>query len=301
MRIQNEYLQVEIAAMGAELMSIYDREHETELLWNGDPNYWKRRSPILFPNVGKTYGNVMHIGGKTYPTSQHGFARDMEFTLESSDETMACFLLVSNEETLKRYPFPFELRICYELQHKGLQVKWLVTNTGNEQMAFTIGGHPAFCFAPGETKEDYCLRFPGLTQLEYLLLDPASGTARPDAKQVLPLENGILPLSDELFANDALILDGGQIDEVSLCRKDRTEHGMERVTISCPGFPNFGIWSVKDAGFVCLEPWAGRCDNCGFEDELALKSNVNLLSPGKTFAKSYDIILPIPLFSEEDD
>ena len=51
MILTNEYLRVEIAALGAELMSIYDRSAGTELLWNGDATYWKRRSPILFPNV----------------------------------------------------------------------------------------------------------------------------------------------------------------------------------------------------------------------------------------------------------
>ena len=299
MRLCNEYLQVEIAAMGAELMSIYDRKHETELLWNGDATYWKRRSPILFPNVGKTYGNVMRINGKSYPTSQHGFARDMEFTLESSDETSACFLLASNEETLKRYPFPFELRIRYELHGDDLDVIWLVTNTGTEKMAFTIGGHPAFCFAnPGETKEDYSLYFPGINQLEYLPLDPASGTALPDAKKVLHLKDGMLPLTDELFANDALILDDSQVDQVWLCHAD----GTKRVGMACPGFPNYGVWSVKGAGFVCLEPWAGRCDNCGFDADISIKPNVNLLSPGKTFARKYTIMSSYPpLFSEEDD
>lgn len=288
MRIRNEYMQVEIAAAGAELTSVYDLKRDQELLWNGDPAYWKRRSPILFPNVGKTYANVMRIGGKTYPTSQHGFARDMDFTLESSDETSACFLLTSNADTLARYPYPFELRIRYELQDDSLIVSWLVTNPGEEEMAFTIGGHPAFCFDANECKTDYCLRFPGLEQLEYLLLDPASGTARPDAKEVLPLKDGILPLTDELFANDALILDDGQVEEVWLCRRD----GTPRVGMKCPGFPNYGVWSVQGAGFVCLEPWAGRCDNCGFEDELSAKPNVNLLAPGKTFEKSYSILLP---------
>lgn len=288
MRIRNEYMQVEIAAAGAELTSVYDLKRDQELLWNGDPAYWKRRSPILFPNVGKTYANVMRIGGKTYPTSQHGFARDMDFTLESSDETSACFLLTSNADTLARYPYPFELRIRYELQDDSLIVSWLVTNPGEEEMAFTIGGHPAFCFDANECKTDYCLRFPGLEQLEYLMLDPASGTARPDAKEVLPLKDGILPLTDELFANDALTLDDGQVEEVWLCRRD----GTPRVGMKCPGFPNYGVWSVQGAGFVCLEPWAGRCDNCGFEDELSAKPNVNLLAPGKTFEKSYSILLP---------
>ena len=69
MTLTNEYLRVEIADLGAELMSIYDRSADTELLWNGDPTYWKRRSPILFPNVGKTWQNVMRIDGAVYRIS----------------------------------------------------------------------------------------------------------------------------------------------------------------------------------------------------------------------------------------
>ena len=289
MLLQNPFMRVEIAPMGAELMRITDLERNDELLWNGDPAYWKRRSPILFPNVGKTYNNVVRIGGKTYPTSQHGFARDMEFACESSDETTACFLLRSNGETLARYPFPFELRIRYALCARSLRVAWEVSNIGDGEMAFTIGGHPAFRFAsPGEPKEDYCLRFPGLDRLRYLLLDPASGTALPDETRTIELKDEVLPLSDALFANDALILDGGQVREAWLCRRDSSP----RVGMRCPDFANFGVWSVKGAPFVCLEPWAGRCDDRGFEGELRCKPNVNRLNPGETFEKSYEILLP---------
>ena len=99
MILTNEYLRVEIAALGAELMSIYDRSAGTELLWNGDPAYWKRRSPILFPNVGKTWQNVMRIDGTAYPTSQHGFARDRDFICEASEDTSATYLLHSDAQT----------------------------------------------------------------------------------------------------------------------------------------------------------------------------------------------------------
>ena len=98
----------------------------------------------------------------------------------------------------------------------------------------------------------------------------------------------MLPLSDELFTRDAMIFDGGQIDEVWLCSSD----GMPRVGLRCPGFPNFGIWSVVGAPFVCLEPWAGRCDDSGFEGELREKPNVNLLPAGGRFERSYEILLP---------
>lgn len=288
MILENVYLHVEIASAGAELMHVYNRKTQTELLWNGDPAYWKRRSPVLFPNVGKTYGNVMRINGKTYPTAQHGFARDMDFTLESADENSCCYLLKSSEETLSRYPFPFELRIAYELQDAALKVSWKVKNPGTEEMYFTIGGHPAFCFDAGGKKTDYLLLFPGLKELKYLLLDETSGTACADRICTLPLQEEKLLLTDELFAHDALILDGAQVKEVWLCKKD----GSRRVGMKCEGFPNYGVWSVQGAPFVCLEPWQGRCDNCGFGGELRDKENITRLLPGEEFEKSYTIVLP---------
>lgn len=288
MILKNEFMQVEIAASGAELMSVYDLQKQCELLWNGDAAYWKRRSPVLFPNVGKTYGNVMRIGDAIYPTGQHGFARDMDFALETSGETRAEYLLKSTEATLARYPFPFELRIAYELNGRNLKVIWKVKNTDESEMAFTIGGHPAFCFDSGEGKQDYKLFFPGMEKLEYLLLDAASGTAIFDEKHTLVLQDNCLMLTDELFAHDALILDNSQVSEVWLCRKD----GARRIGMVCPDFPNYGIWSVQGAPFVCLEPWQGRCDNCGFEGDWFEKSGVTRLAPGTEFEKSYLIVLP---------
>lgn len=54
MLLENERLSVEVSALGAEVTRIRDRKRQCELLWNGGPKYWKRHSPILFPNVGKT-------------------------------------------------------------------------------------------------------------------------------------------------------------------------------------------------------------------------------------------------------
>lgn len=289
MILENSFLRVEIAEAGAELMSIYDKSAETELLWWGDGKYWKRRSPVLFPNVGKTYNNEMLIEGKVYATAQHGFARDRVFTLEESDESHAVYLLTYDEETLARYPYRFELRIGYAIENKNLTVTWNVKNADNREIAFTIGGHPAFCFASAEDKkEDYMLRFPGKDSLRYTLLDVKSGTAAPDRQCDLSLDNNCLPLTEELFANDALILDDYQIEEAWLCTKD----GKPRIGMESKGFPNYGIWSVKDAPFVCLEPWAGRCDNVGFCSEISEKPNINRVAAGESFEKSYRLMLP---------
>ncbi len=285
MIIENEFLRVEISALGAELTRITDRQTGEELLWEADPAYWKRHSPILFPNVGKHYRNQLHVNGRTYATTQHGFARDRRFAPEPISPVSAAFTLRSDAGTMACYPFAFELRVGYSLHGRTLRVNWSVTNPASSPMYFTIGGHPAFRFAPDTQKADYCLRFPGRDRLTYILLDPDSGTALPEERHVLPLEDHCLPLSEALFEHDALIFDGGQIEEVWLCRAD----GTPRVGMRCPGFPNYGIWSMKGAPFVCLEPWIGRCDDLGFSGDIARKPGVVRLEGGHTFDQSYEI------------
>lgn len=288
MKLENERLCIAISEQGAEVTRIYDKKRGIELLWNADPAYWKRHSPILFPNVGKTYRNTVRINGTQYPTSQHGFARDNMFKCISVKEKEASFLFLSNEETKEVYPFEFELVITYTLEKNMLHVKWEVKNPGNETMYFTIGGHPAFCFAKdGEKKTDYVLRFPGQKSLDYILVNLDEAAANPEKVYKLELSGECCPLSEEMFARDALIFDGGQIEEVWICHKD----GSPYVGMKCEGFPNFGIWSVKDAPFVCLEPWMGRCDDVGFADELSEKPNVNKVGPGEVFEQSYTIVV----------
>lgn len=287
-KLENEFLCVEIAEMGAEVTRIYDKTEDNEILWEGNPVYWKRHSPVLFPNVGKTYKNRVLINGTQYPTSQHGFARDNVFTCIEAAKERASFMFRSSEETKEVYPFDFELHINYKLNKKELTVEWQVKNCGDETMYFTIGGHPAFRFAkPEETKADYVLKVPGKEKLEYVLIDISCGCANVDEVHTLQLSEETYPLSDELFAKDALVVDNGQIEEAWLCHKDGTPY----VGVRSEGFPNYGIWSVEGAPFICLEPWMGRCDNAGFNAELSEKPNVNKVEAGEKFIKDYTIVV----------
>ena len=114
----------------------------------------------------------------------------------------------------------------------------------------------------------------------------AEAAGDPEPVYKLELQDGWCPVAEEMFSNHALIFDNGQFDEVWLCHRDGTPY----VGMKCEGFPNFGIWSVKDAPFVCLEPWMGRCDNVGFEKELSEKPDVNQAAPGEKFEQSYTIL-----------
>lgn len=83
--ISNEQLTIQVSPHAAELCSIF--ANGKEYLWQADPAFWKRHSPVLFPIVGSVWENQYRNEGIAYTLSQHGFARDMEFTLVSEKKT----------------------------------------------------------------------------------------------------------------------------------------------------------------------------------------------------------------------
>lgn len=166
----NGRLSIEVSAHGAELCSIFS--NGKEYLWQADPAFWKRHSPVLFPIVGSVWENEYRNEGTTYVLTQHGFARDMEFTLISEENDEVRYQLVSNEETLKKYPFPFRLTIGYRIREKKVDVMWEVENTGEKEMHFQIGAHPAFYYPDfdAETQERGFFGFNKKSGLKYILI-----------------------------------------------------------------------------------------------------------------------------------
>ena len=195
--------------------------------------------------------------------------------------------LKSSDATKENYPYDFELKIKHVLEKNQVSVCWEVVNHSNKPMYFTIGGHPAFnvpAVGSADNKEDYLLTFDEQKSLTYLLLDPASGTALPDQTQTLELTDGTCKIDAHMFDHDALIFDN-QIEKAGIAFPDGTPY----LELTCHRFPNFGIWSVPGSSFVCLEPWMGRCDDCGFKGDLSEKANINVLNVDEIFNASYEI------------
>lgn len=288
-RIENDKLQVQVNEFGGELSSILDKKTGNEIIWQADPKYWKRYAPILFPNVGKYYKGCYRTEGQEYESGQHGFARDMEFVLMDSSQTKCTYRLRDNEDTLKKYPYKFQLDVTHEVKENQVKITWEVTNTDSRTIYFTIGAHPAFNL-PGafdDENKPYRISFPDTKELEYLLIDPEYGTAVTDKPYKLPLEQGTMAVTKDRFDLDAMIFDGGQIQEATILSPE----GKPYLTMISPDFPSYGIWSVPGAPYVCLEPWMGRCDNTGFTGLLSEKENVNVLKPGEVFCKEYTLVI----------
>ena len=254
--ISNTTYDVTISDHGAEIRSL--KKNGTELMWQADPKYWGRTSPVLFPLVGNYWEKKSRHNGNVYEMSQHGFARDMDFTLISQGNDEILFELKDNDQSHEKYPFPFVLRIGYKVSDSGVEVKWIVKNPSDGDIFFSIGGHPAFTC---DLEKDALKFYSGTEALNTavsanIIADDGSGCLSDKVKE-FSLTDGIMPLSYELFDEDALIIEDRQADRVSLLDPS----GKELLTVSFDA-PLFGIWSPagKKAPFVCIEPWYGRCD-----------------------------------------
>lgn len=285
--LKNQEITIQVASHGAELKSLKNNLTGIEYMWCGDEKYWKRTSPVLFPVVGAYKNNETTYQGKTYTLPQHGFARDMEFTLVSQTEDTIWFSLTDTEETRKNYPFSFLLELGYKIDGKCVQVMWRVKNPSQKQMHFSIGGHPAFYCPLNEVgvQTDYALLFDEKDKIVSSLLTKAGVT---DTKISYELENGILPVGEDLFDNDALIIENNQAHQVSLVKPD----GKPYLTVSFDA-PLFGIWSPpkKNAPFICIEPWYGRADHEQFTGELEKREWGNILEAEGQFEASYRITI----------
>ncbi|MCD8032317.1 MAG: aldose 1-epimerase family protein [Bacteroides sp.] len=286
--LSNEYLTIRVSGKGAELCSLFSHDTQSEYLWQADPTYWNRHSPVLFPIVGSVWENQYRYQGQTYYLSQHGFARDREFELILGKEDELRYRLVSNEETRKVYPFDFCLEIGYRLQGKQVEVIWNVQNPAQEKLFFQIGAHPAFYYPDFHTQDQIhgYFGFDRTEDLSYILISE-KGCADPHTSYSLILDsNGQLPIDTHTFDKDALILENSQLRRVALYDL----RGNLRLSLRFDA-PVVGLWSPpgKNAPFVCIEPWYGRCDRAGFTGTFDRKDWIQSLESGEAFQASYTI------------
>lgn len=283
--IKNEQLTIEISECGAELQSIKDASGK-EYLWDGDPKYWERRSPLLFPIACSLWEGTYKVQGKEWQMPKHGFCRDVSFKLVGKTADRLTYVYTDNEETLKLYPFHFNLAVSYRLEGNEIHVIWHVENTDTQRIYFSIGGHPAF-LVPGCTK--------GQPMVGAIRLDNPSPKRRfATVKGCLDLErietvetdHGVLKVNEDMFAEDAIIFDQSQVKEVSIL----DESGNPEVTVTFKT-PAVGIWNPtgKHAPFICIEPWYGVPDLAEFDGDIKDKYLINSLQPGASFMSEYII------------
>ncbi|WP_125722909.1 aldose 1-epimerase family protein [Flavobacterium ustbae] len=278
--ISNSILTASIKHAGAELFSIKDNQNN-EYIWEGNPDFWGKHSPVLFPIVGTLKNNAYKINEKEYHLPRHGFARDMEFNLIEKAENKAIFSLKSSEKTLQKYPFEFELQLIYTLTENSLELEYKVINNGKEKMPFSIGAHPAIALP--DDFENYAFQFEKEENLKYYLLENDLISSQ---TKILETKNNIVPLNYDLFKNDALIFKILKSKSLTILNNAKPY-----VKVDYNDFPSLGIWTKENAPFVCIEPWLGYSDTNENTGDLYEKEGILTLDESKDFSAKFSITI----------
>lgn len=277
--ISNATLTAKINPKGAELISL--KKADREYMWEGNPEFWGKHSPVLFPIVGTLKDNSYLVNEQQFELSRHGFARDNEFKIVESSENKAVFSLSSSEETLKVYPFEFELQVIYTLEENQLQVSYKITNNSKKEMPFSIGGHPAFALP--EKFENYALLFEKQEVLKSFELENDLVSEKVTAFE---LDKKKLPLNYVIFEKDALIFKSMESKWIEIL-----ENQKPLLRFSYDDFPNFGIWTKTNAPFICLEPWLGYSDTLQSDGNLFNKEGIIVLKGNATFKARFGVTI----------
>ena len=277
--IYNHQIKATINTLGAELIQLEKENHN--YIWTIDETYWNKTSPILFPIVGRLKNDAYTIEGKTYELPRHGFARNFEFKVEHQTENAVVFLLTENSETLKQYPFQFDLRLKYEIIENSLKMNYSIINKSQETMPFSIGAHPAF--AINELFSDFTIAF---NEVEDFVSHELEKEQFNNSSKKIPSENGKINLDYALFEKDALVFKHLKSDILTLLKKNQPY-----ISVKFKGFPYLGIWTKPNAPFLCIEPWCGLADNINHNGNIYEKEGIQLLDNNVEFEREINITL----------
>ena len=286
--IKNNILQISVKEAGAELCSIKSISSDKEYIWQGNPEVWAAHAPNLFPIIGCLKEDGFLYKGEEYKCPKHGFFRkNNKVSLIDKSKDSLTFGLGFDEETLKIYPFKFEFEIKYILRGNKIIVEHTVINKGDEEMLFSLGGHPGFnCpMNSDETYSDYYLQFEKPETAETWHVEP-NGLI---GKNTTPIfdEPTKIKLHPKIFDNDALVFKNLNSSKISL----KSEKSNQVLTVSFKDFLYLGIWAKPNSDFVCIEPWLGIADSVDSSRNFEEKEGLIKLAVGKTFVANYSITI----------
>jgi galactose mutarotase-like enzyme len=273
--IASDALHARIAPLGAELLSLTDRQGR-EYMTDADPAFWTGHAPLLFPIVGSLAGNHLRVDGREYALPRHGFARRSRFAVVEQAPDRVLFRLADSEETRAVYPFAFVLDIAFRVEGMALTVEARVGNPGTVPLPFSFGYHPAFAWPlpGGADKAAHRLTFEHDEPGPIHRVTPDTGLMRPEGLAT-PVEGRELALDAGLFVDDAVVW-------TDLASRALTygAPGGASLDLAFPDTPMLGLWQVPGAHYICIEPWQGHADPQGFDGDFTTKPGLVMLPPG---------------------
>lgn len=277
--IENDELAVSLSSMGGEITSARAKDG-TEYIWQGNPQYWKKRAPHLFPYVGRLTKGTYSLDGRLWEMDTHGFFRWREMACTQHSRASVTFTMQSDEDTLAQYPRHWQVTLCYQLSGPTLHIAFCVANTGSKEMPFAYGGHPGFCvpLAPAPGFEDYCIEFEKTAAPVAVEMSESCFVQSGRTPLALQPQNRLW-LRHNLFDNDAIVLHNA--GSVAALKSSAPGHS---VAVHFTGMPYLALWQPPhtDAPFVCIEPWTSLPSRQDVVEALEEKDDMLRLAPGKS-------------------
>ena len=292
--IENGTLRAEISPVGGEIQSLGRIEDGKfiEYFWQGLPEYWSGRSPLLFPIVGRLRGGAYTYKGKKYEMRCHGFAPRLEHKITKTSESSAETVLEESPESLAQYPFGFRITQTLTLDGNTLHIK--IKAVAKDELWCAFGGHPGFVLPDADG---------GVTDFDslYVRVNDKKAPERmifsdtcfvTSERQPFPLDGeGRFKLTHHLFDDDAVVLCGVKSATLGSTVSPRS------VTVASPDANYYGFWQTRysdSAPFLCLEPWQGIPSRDGDDtvyDDLTRREGMYHLMPGESAGFEFDITL----------
>ena len=252
--IENDFLKLTVNDEGGSMHSLIFKPENEERLWQGE-EFWKSRDIVIFPIIG--HAAPFEVCGTAYELKSHGLARYTRLSAEKKAEDEICLSFVSDDESLKSYPYAFTFSISYKLINNSVKVTYFVRSEGGV-MPFYVGGHPGMR-APG-----------GSAVIEF---------ENEEHPVIYPLEGGAASLphlkrfvADKAFFAECKTFQLGSLSGGAIYARTQDGYTYEYKS-DCP---LFAFWSNEEGGdYVCVEPWWGINDNPAFPRELTLKPFMN--------------------------
>lgn len=192
--------------------------------------------PILFPICGNLPNSVYTHNGVEYSLKQHGFARDLPWSVIEPDPSQnhLTLHLESNDRTRAVYPFEFQLAFTYTLLDTRLELHQQITNHSRQPMPYAIGFHPYFAVADK-------------AQLEFDI--PGTEFLDQQTQTVHPFSGRFDFAQDEI---DVAFRNVSRLQSTVVDRAART-----RLTLKfSDAFSTLVFWTIKGKDYYCLEPWS---------------------------------------------
>ena len=274
--IENEFLRVEIESFGATLNSVFDKQKNMELLWQGDSKSWKGKDKFIFPFVGRLKDGYFINNEHRYDMEIHGLCPYNEFKIVKNTNCKIVLEFGYNEETLKVYPFKFKAIASFELENNCINVDYKIINCDDNVMFFGIGGHPAFQLDSEESDLGTDIKGNTLMFDKEYVWDRYQGDESNVFvdKLVHYGEFSEMHLDKSLFQNDAIILKN-VCKTVTLARKNGTS-----IEVNVENIPILALWTHKQFGsYLCIEPWWSLPDYASASKELFSKESLMTLNP----------------------